>query len=147
MRFGNIIRFRDDLFFEGAVQIDWFYEPKKASTVAKSFVFHGKNYFGIPESGQARSVADTASFVQSIAGKLEDEQRSNPFTLAIAGYGTGKSHLALSLAQLLSGPDYMPDTYRKIIANIRRVDEDAANSVVVNTKSTNLVLTINGPRF
>ena len=42
-------------------------------------------------------------FVQSIVRRsLGIEEQ--PFTLAIAGYGTGKSHLALTLATLLREP-------------------------------------------
>lgn len=47
-------------------------------------------------------------FTRDICQKAsEDEQRINPLTLAVSGYGTGKSHLAATLAQLLSGGEYM----------------------------------------
>ena len=49
MRLGDIIAFRKDLYFEGAVQADWFYDREKAALVAENFVFHGKNYFGVEE--------------------------------------------------------------------------------------------------
>ena len=47
MRLGEVIEFRKELYFEGAVQSDWFYEPSKSAKVAENFVFHGKNYFGV----------------------------------------------------------------------------------------------------
>ena len=50
---------------------------------------------------------DTATFVRAIVRRCAGVEEQ-PFTLAIAGYGTGKSHLALTLATLLrepSGPE------------------------------------------
>ena len=46
MKLGELLEFRKDLYFEGAVQIDWFYEQKRAAMVAENFVFHGKDYYG-----------------------------------------------------------------------------------------------------
>ena len=34
MKLGNVIEFRKDLYFDGAVQADWFYDQKKAAKVA-----------------------------------------------------------------------------------------------------------------
>ena len=34
MELGNILEFRRDLYFEGAVQADWFYSKEKAAKVA-----------------------------------------------------------------------------------------------------------------
>lgn len=146
MRIGEIIGFREDLFFEGAVQVDWFYNQLKAAKVADSFVFHASEYFGVSDEQSGSKMTDTVSFFKTIAGKIEDDQRGNPFTLAIAEYGTGKSHLAVTLAQVLSGKDYMPDTYKKVIENIRRIDSDAAKSIEVIGDKPNLILTINGMR-
>lgn len=146
MRIGEIIGFREDLFFEGAVQIDWFYNKEKSAMVADSFVFHGSEYFGISDEQSGRKMTDTASFLKLIAQKVEDDQRGNPFTLAIAGYGTGKSHLAVTMAQLLSGKAYMQDTYKRIIDNIRRVDKEAVREIENIAEKPNLVLTINGMR-
>ena len=42
MKFGELLEFRKDLYFEGAVQIDWFYDPARAAKVAENFVFHGQ---------------------------------------------------------------------------------------------------------
>ena len=51
MELGNILEFRKDLYFEGAVQADWFYSPERAAKVAENFVFHGNQYFGIEDQG------------------------------------------------------------------------------------------------
>lgn len=146
MRIGDIIGFREDLFFEGAVQVDWFYNQSKAAKVADSFVFHGSEYFGISDEQSGSKMTDTISFFKTIANKIDDDQRGNPFTLAIAEYGTGKSHLAVTLAQVLSGKDYMPDTYNKAIENIRRIDSETVKVIESIGEKPNLVLTINGMR-
>ena len=114
MELGNILEFRKDLYFEGAVQADWFYSPERAAKVAENFVFHGNQYFGIEDQGVGnKKRIDTISLVEELVTKLNDE-RSNALSLAIADYGTGKSHLAVTLAQLFSGAEYMPDTYNKV---------------------------------
>lgn len=95
MHIGDIIAFRKDLYFEGAVQADWFYSPDKSAKVAENFVFHGKDYFGVESSGKGKTI-DTVDFVRTLAHKLEDEN-ANPLSLAIADYGTGKSHLSVTL--------------------------------------------------
>ena len=61
--------------------------------VAENFVFHSKYYFGV----EARKGSiDTVSLVKALASKFGKESE-NPRTLAIADYGTGKSHLAVTL--------------------------------------------------
>lgn len=146
MRFGELLEFRKDLYFEGAVQIDWFYDQSRAAKVAENFVFHGKNYFGIEEttSGGKKRI-DTISLVQALSGKLTDETVKVP-SLAIADYGTGKSHLAVTLGQLLSGPEYMPDTFEKILSNIQAIDAEAAAEIRNNCDGNNFVMVINGMR-
>lgn len=142
MKLGNIIEFRKDIYFEGAVQIDWFYNKTRAAKVAENFVFHGKKYFGIENAEGNQKRIDTVSFVEKIAEKKDENY--NPLTLAIADYGTGKSHLAVTLGQLLSGPDYMPETYNKIIENIARIDKEEAEKVRSLCNERDFVLVING---
>ena len=146
MRFGELLEFRKDLYFEGAVQIDWFYDQKRAAKVAENFVFHGKDYFGVEEitSGGKKRI-DTVGLVQSLTAKLSDDTVKVP-SLAIADYGTGKSHLAVTLGQLFSGPDYMPDTFNKVLSNISAIDADAAKEIKENCDGRNFVMVINGMR-
>ena len=143
MRIGDIIAFRKELYFEGAVQADWFYAPEKAAKVAANFVFHGKDYYGV-ESKTKNKTIDTISLVKTLAEKFEDS--SNPLSLAIADYGTGKSHLAVTLGQLFSGASYMPETFAKIIANINKIDSEAASEIREICTDRNFVLVINGMR-
>ena len=146
MELGNILEFRKDLYFEGAVQADWFYTPEKAAKVAENFVFHGKKYFGVEDQGIGnRKRIDTISLVEELAEKMTGDH-TNALTLAIADYGTGKSHLAVTLGHILSGKDYMPETYNKIITNIANIDNDAAKHIQSLTDERNFVMVINGMR-
>ncbi len=146
MKLKDLLEFRKDLYFEGAVQADWFYSPEKASKVSENFVFHGKQYFGIEDQGIGnRRRIDTISLVEELTSKLNDDH-SNALSLAVADYGTGKSHLAVTLAQIFSGADYMPETYNKIINNISAIDNNAAEKIRSLSKSRNFVIVINGMR-
>lgn len=146
MKLNNLLEFRKDLYFEGAVQADWFYSPEKASKVSENFVFHGKQYFGIDDCGIGnKRRIDTISLVEELVSKLNDD-RSNALSLAVADYGTGKSHLAVTLAQIFSGSEYMPETYNKILENIKNIDDAAATKIQSLSKSRNFVMVINGMR-
>lgn len=146
MRFDEILSFRSDLYFEGAVQADWFYNPSQSKKVSESFVFHGpQNHAVTTEEVGYRNLIDTASFAQKIVEKLDDSgEHDNPFTLAIAGYGTGKSHLAVTLSEFLSGPSFHPDVYHSILANIKKADPGIGREIQNSFTSKNLVLTLNG---
>lgn len=146
MELGKVLGFRKDLYFEGAVQADWFYSKEKAKKVSENFVFHGKEYYGIEEQGIGlQKRIDTISFVKELVEKLNDD-RSNPLSLAIADYGTGKSHMAVTLAQIFSGSQYMSETYEKIIDNISKLDEEAGKIIRSNTSGRNFVMVLNGMR-
>lgn len=69
MELGKILEFRKDLYFEGAVQADWFYSKEKAAKVAENFVFHGKQYFGADDQGMVEKKNDTISLVEELAEK------------------------------------------------------------------------------
>lgn len=142
MKLNEILEFKKDLYFEGAVQADWFYLAEKSKKVSENFVFHGSKYYGVEGLIGNRRI-DTVSFVKTIGEKLKDEN-TNPLTLAIADYGTGKSHLAVTLGQLLSGQEYMPETFSKIIDNISKIDKQDAKEIKELYNRRNLVLIING---
>lgn len=142
MKLGEVIGFRKDLYFEGAVQSDWFYEPQKASKVAENFVFHGKDYFGVDAK---KDSIDTISLVRNLLRKFGKEE-ANPRTLAIADYGTGKSHLAVTLGEIFSGASYMPETYNKVLHNIEMIDSEAAEDIRRLSKDKNFVIMLNGIR-
>ena len=146
MELGKILKFRKDLYFEGAVQADWFYVQERAAKVAENFVFHGKQYFGVEDQGTGnKRRIDTISLVEELVDKLSDDH-ANALTLAIADYGTGKSHLAVTLGQIFSGKSYMPETYKKVMANINSIDSSAAQHIQALADERNFVMVINGMR-
>ena len=108
VKLNNLVKFRGDRLFNGAVSVDWFLrDTEKSRLAASSFVFHGPQYHGVSQADvgidHGYRLQDTADFTRIVIRRcvgLEEQ----PFTLAIAGYGTGKSHLALTLAVLLADP-------------------------------------------
>ena len=145
MKFSDLLTFRSDLYFDGAVQADWFYIPSQSAKVASNFVFHGPKTHAVSlEEVNYKNLMDTASFTELLVDKITTEEKVNPFTLAIAGYGTGKSHMAVALSELFSGSDFHPDVYSKIIQNISRADQEIGTRIRQKTNEKNLVLTLNG---
>ncbi|SDY00536.1 hypothetical protein SAMN05421644_1242 [Allochromatium warmingii] len=114
MKIGDLVCFHQEHFFEGAVQLRWIQDrPEQAQHAACAYVFHGPRYHGAGEAEQegisvSHRLKDSASFVgdllDSILSGLAGAE-CNPYLLAVAGYGAGKSHLATAIASLLSAPD------------------------------------------
>lgn len=154
MKVGDLVSFRSEHFFEGAVQLRWVGErPLQAKSAAEAFVFHGPRYHG---AGDAESegiegsyrLKDTASFVRDLLYSLHAGLRGeevNPYWLVVAGYGSGKSHLALTSATLLGDPQGAISS--KIVEHISQADADIGkvvqNDLVELTKPV-LVLTLDG---
>lgn len=130
MKVKDIVSFHSENFFEGAVQLNWASKrPDKSKQAANAFVFHGPRYHGATDADNDGIVGgyklkDSASFVsellKSINGGLEEKEH-NPYWLVVAGYGSGKSHLALTCTSLLANPQGA--TSQKIVSNIIQADE------------------------
>ncbi len=147
MKLKDLLIFRDDLYFDGAVQADWFYSNKQIDAVASSFVFHGPATHAVSkEEVGGKGLMDTASFTLKLAEKIAGIDNGSPFTMPIAGYGTGKSHLAVTLSVLFSGEEFNPALHKKILNNISRADKGIANKIRPLVKNRRLVLTLNGMR-
>lgn len=149
MRLGELVTFRRDLLFSGAVQVGWLeHDRSLAERAARHYVFHGPNYHGVSDEDlddSTHRLVDTASFTQDILERLSGATADEPFALAIAGYGTGKSHLALTLAWLLSYPD--SDTSRQILRNLTMADcgiGETVDRMLASTREPFLVVAING---
>ena len=140
----DIVNFNRDNYYNGAVQMEWFYDEKKVGKIAKSYVFHGPKYYGVSsndvKTGEHK-LLDTASFTKIISEKLCGNDVNNDFVLTIAGYGTGKSHLAVTLGALFSGKKEYTDI---VLGNIASIDLAIANSIAEQTKQRNLVIALNG---
>ena len=145
----ELVDFRGDKLFNGAVNIDWFSSDEVRTRLASEcFVFHGPEYHGVSQADVGTShghrLQDTASLARSIVRRcygFEDE----PFTLAIAGYGTGKSHLGLTLASLLTDPT--GSSARSVLEGIEAADRTIGQdirTILAEADQPCLVVAING---
>lgn len=149
MKLGDIVSFRKDLLFDGAVQISWLENNEElANKAAEHFVFHGPDYHGVIRDdfiGREYSLLDTANITLDVLKRANGLIADDPFTLAIAGYGTGKSHLGITLASLLGNPQsHVAD---KVLQNIALADKDIGFQVKQILQKKNkpfMVVTING---
>lgn len=122
MKVYDIVEFDKKRYFGGAIQANWFYEKAKVKDITMSYVFHGPKCHGVDANnfGDNRySLYDTASYALEL---IERDETKNDFMLTIAGYGTGKSHLAVTLASLLFGHD--ASLRNEALERIKSVDTD-----------------------
>lgn len=141
----DILSLKKDVVFGGAVQTDWYYSEEKSDIISENFIFHGPNFFGVTEDDvefKSHKLMDTCSYAEMISNRLYDEE-GNPILLTIAGYGTGKSHLAVTLGKLFSS-NQDGIAYNKILRNISSADINIANSIKSKTTKPNLVIVLNG---
>jgi hypothetical protein len=147
----DLVGFRRDLFFDGAVQIGWFEKnPERRDQAAAGFVFHGPAYHGISEDdlrdASSAPKTDTARFTAEVAQSMTKGNSSElPIALAIAGYGTGKSHLALTLGTLFSNPK--SEIADLILGHIEEADAEIGRKLrhqFTSFERPFLVLAING---
>lgn len=144
MKIRDIVSFSKENFYNGAVQTEWFYEVEKRSAVAESYVFHGPKYYGVSQKDvntDKHKLIDTASFVKKLTDKLYSSKPDNCFVMNIAGYGTGKSHLAVCLGALFSED---VSTRRTITANIAAADSEIGAYILQRNTARNLVIVLNG---
>ena len=145
----DIVRFRGDRLFNGAVNLEWLYTDKERTRrAADAFVFHGPAYHGVSQADVGEThghrLQDTARFTESVIKRcygLEDR----PFTLAIAGYGTGKSHLGLTLGALLREPH--GEIADAVLQGIDSADADIGRkvrNVLTEANQPCLVVAVNG---
>lgn len=150
VRLDELINFRKDLLFHGAVQLGWFTREKSiAEKAASHYIFHGPSYYGATtgkKEDYESQLKDTASFTKEVLERLTGRIADEPFTIAVAGYGTGKSHLALTLATMISKPK--AEATSKILDNLLRVDREIGEQVskIIDSikEKPYLVVTLNG---
>ncbi len=145
----DIVDFRSDRLFNGAVNIGWFgTDNSRTRAAAEAFVFHGPAYHGVSQedigTSHGHRLQDTASFALSVVRRcygIEDQ----PFMLAIAGYGTGKSHLGLTLASLLHNP--LGDIAEPVLSGVGRADQAIGaeiKAILNEARQPCLVVALNG---
>lgn len=144
MKVNDIVSFSKESFFNGAIQTEWFYDDSKVGAIAESYVFHGPKYYGVSSTDVNSGVhrlLDTASFAKNLTDKLYSAKPNNSFVMTIAGYGTGKSHLAVCLGALFSGDSCVSDS---VIQNITTADADIGNYIREKNSRKNFVIVLNG---
>ena len=144
MQVQDLVHFSKERCFNGAVQTEWFYDENRVRDVADSYVFHGPKYFGVSDSDvdlAGHRLVDTASFALNLAEKLHSKKPSNSFVMTIAGYGAGKSHLAVGLAALFSGDPNLADI---VTSNIQKADKAIAEKIRQINDKKNFVIVLNG---
>ncbi|NLK00089.1 MAG: hypothetical protein GX318_02475, partial [Clostridia bacterium] len=149
MRLTDIVSFRKDLLFNGAVQVGWCEtDPPRAQKAAKYYVFHGPEYHGVAQDDfevGSHKLIDTANFTLDILKRITGEIADEPFALAIAGYGTGKSHLGVTLSFLLGAPD--SKIAGQILSNVTMADSSIGHqmqNILTGLNQPFLVVTVNG---
>jgi len=141
----NALLLKKDVVFGGAVQTDWYYDQEKLKKVSENFIFHGPNFFGVTEDDvefKTHKLMDTCSYAEMITNKLYSDE-GNPIILTIAGYGTGKSHLAVTLGALFSG-DSDDLLSKNVIKQIKDADKNIADRIKSKITKPNLVIILNG---
>src|SRR5688572_11945037 len=133
MKVNELIKFRADLFFDGAVQLQWVDQNKpRANEAARTFVFHGPQYHGVTKEGggdETYRLTDTASLMGDLLSRISQVSSGTgtPFSLAIAGYGSGKSHFAVALTSVLR--DQQSAVAKEVLKNLASADARAAKTV------------------
>jgi len=146
----DLVNYHGDRLFDGAIDLDWYLRnPDKATEVAKAYVFHGKQYHDINIHDRVvlagKQLIDSITMVEEVLTSLA--KATDPMKLAIAGYGAGKSHFALMLANLLGS--HNQSTKSIILENIRQIDSDGASrikSILEEDSRPVLIIPINGMR-
>lgn len=147
MKINDILAFNKEKYFNGAIQAEWFYDPHLSYEIGSSYVFHGPRYYGVSnqdvhvQAGEHK-LMDTVSFTSMISDRIAG-RNSNGFVMTIAGYGTGKSHLAVTLGKLFSGDDQR--TREAILDNISNIEPRIGQALRQDVRSSrNLVIVLNG---
>jgi hypothetical protein len=153
MKVSDLVEFRSDLFFDGAVQLNWLdQDPQQSKKAAESFVFHGSSFHGIKKTDTTEilgkylknSIQFSKEIIDIVSGNY-NEFDHNPFQLAISGYGTGKSHLAVTLATLLN--DYKENASEQILNNISKIEPEISKEIkiqLLKNNKPNLVIGFDG---
>ena len=151
LKLRDVVSLGIERLFNGAVNLDWFLtDAEKKRLAAESFVFHGPKYHGVTQDeighSHGHQLQDTATFTRAVLRRCFG-QEDQPFTLAIAGYGTGKSHIALTLAALLS--EEGGSVREPILKNLDMADNTIGaevRAILAEQRQPCLVMALNGMR-
>lgn len=146
VKINDLIALNEKSMFDGAVQLDWVYDKKMRELVSSSYVFHGPKYHGVTKDDigiSSHKLVDSATFVNEISKKLYENEDGKNFVMAIANYGTGKSHLAVTMSTMFSEGRLGTQT-KSIINNIKLADKNIGIEIENAVQKPNLIIAING---
>lgn len=122
--FGTDVKFSGAKLFSGAIDIDWIYTNRlRAREVAMAHVFHGPKYHNasnLDKTLVSEKLTDSVTMTMKLLETLDMCCSDKRIVLSIAGYGAGKSHLALTLSLLLSRE---PEVFSNVLDDIRIKDQ------------------------
>lgn len=140
MRYSQAVSFNEELFFSGSVEIDWIYNNRDlANKASKSYVFHSNEAF----TSSSDNLTDTITFTKTLFENIFGDNQENPFFTAIAGYGSGKSHLSTSIAALFANNGRFLNN-EKVIKNIKQLSPEFSKYINECITKPNIVLAFNG---
>lgn len=146
----DLVRFHGNRLFAGAIDLDWYFTKDENwnEKVAEAYLFHGPHYLTAHSSDvgkvKTHSLTDTVTLVDEVLNSLLGETQ---LSFAIAGYGTGKSHFSLTLAELLTTHNTV--FKQTILSHIREQDQQLYDDIVEKLNKLNkpvLVVPVNGIR-
>ena len=138
MKFKDVVRFRNDLFFNGSVEIDCIYDDRDLATrAAGSYVFHSKRAFTKSDDGKI----DTIQLVTEVFNRAYSKDEDNPFITVIAGMDS-KSTFVRSSPLFANNKRFLDN--EKTLQNIKSIEPDAHDNLVSYLTKPNIVFSING---
>lgn len=137
----DLVKINTEAVLDTGIQLDWYYDSTRNERLSKGYMFSYGKFSGnkISSIGILRRVQDC----------LLDSQKENIFTV-IAGYGQGKTHFALVLANFF-GRAFDDPLVEEIINSIEHSSANAEaahfRSFKKNIKKPSLVIKIAGHLF
>ena len=147
MKYGVDVKFEGGRYFAGAIDIDWYLcDLDNARNVSEAYMFHGKQYHSVNNVSQSGGykVTDSITMTEILLENLC--KQDNRLILSIAGYGAGKTHLAVALSMLFSG---IGGNQQEILNKIKNIDSNAGIRIgneIFRDERPYLVIPINGMR-
>ena len=137
----DLVKINTEAVLDTGIQLDWYYDSTRNERLSKGYMFSYGKFSGnkVSSIGILRRVQDC----------LLDSQKENIFTV-IAGYGQGKTHFALVLANFF-GRAFDDPLVEEIINSIEHSSSGAEaahfRSFKKNIKKPSLVIKIAGHMF
>ena len=137
----DLVKINTEAVLDTGVQLEWYYDSTRNERLSKGYMF---SYGKFP--GNKRS---SIAILKKVKDSLLDAQEENIFTV-IAGYGQGKTHFALVLANFF-GRAFDDPLVEGIINSIEHSSSSAEaahfRSFKKNIKKPSLVIKIAGHLF